>query len=213
MNPLLIRRRGMMEARQGGLPYDAEIEYLESDGTQYINTGIYADNETSVSMRARQTDVFNDNCFIGMDEGTSDTKSFCVEYFYTNTSRFGLLLNFDSVTRLYQSGVVGNTNWHVISASKDNLIVDGNVYNTQFSPPSAFTAIYPLFMYAFGRNGSPFIFSKVSMSYCKIFSNGVLVRDFIPVRVGTVGYMYDRVSGQLFGNMGTGDFVLGPDVI
>ena len=42
-----------------------------------------------------------------------------------------------------------------------------------------------------------------------------LERDFIPVRVGSganaVGYMYDRVSGQLFGNAGTGAFVIGPD--
>lgn len=26
-----------------------------------------------------------------------------------------------------------------------------------------------------------------------------------------VGYMYDRVSGELFGNAGTGAFVIGPD--
>ena len=37
-------------------------------------------------------------------------------------------------------------------------------------------------------------------------------RNFIPVRVGQVGYMYDTVSGQLFGNDGTGDFILGPDI-
>jgi hypothetical protein len=39
-----------------------------------------------------------------------------------------------------------------------------------------------------------------------------LMADFIPVRVGDVGYMYDRVSGQLFGNAGTGEFVLGTDL-
>ena len=38
-----------------------------------------------------------------------------------------------------------------------------------------------------------------------------ILRDFIPVRVGNVGYMYDKVSGQLFGNSGTGSFILGPD--
>ena len=35
--------------------------------------------------------------------------------------------------------------------------------------------------------------------------------SIIPVRKGTVGYLYDRVSGKLFYNAGTGDFVLGPD--
>ena len=36
--------------------------------------------------------------------------------------------------------------------------------------------------------------------------------DLIPVRKGTIGYMYDKVSGQLFGNAGTGSFILGNDI-
>lgn len=44
-------------------------------------------------------------------------------------------------------------------------------------------------------------------------SSYALVRDFIPVRIDTTGYLYDNVSKQLFGNSGTGDFVLGPDVV
>ena len=38
------------------------------------------------------------------------------------------------------------------------------------------------------------------------------VLDLIPVRKGNIGYMYDRVSGQLFGNQGTGAFIIGNDV-
>ena len=58
--------------------------------------------------------------------------------------------------------------------------------------------------------------SEIKMYSMQIYDKGVsadgtLVRDFIPVRVGDVGYMYDRVSGQLFGNAGTGEFIIGPD--
>ena len=53
--------------------------------------------------------------------------------------------------------------------------------------------------------------SKGKISYCKLYDNNILVRDLIPVRIGAVGYFYDRVSGQLFGNSGTGAFVIGPD--
>ena len=42
--------------------------------------------------------------------------------------------------------------------------------------------------------------------------NDELILDIIPVRKGATGYMYDKVSEQLFGNNGTGSFVLGPDV-
>lgn len=39
-----------------------------------------------------------------------------------------------------------------------------------------------------------------------------VVHDFIPVRIGSLGYMYDNISGKLLGNVGTGSFTLGPDV-
>lgn len=39
-----------------------------------------------------------------------------------------------------------------------------------------------------------------------------VVHDFIPVRIGSLGYMYDRITGQLLGNIGTGSFTLGPDI-
>lgn len=59
-------------------------------------------------------------------------------------------------------------------------------------------------------NGSYPLSGKVY--YLKIYQNDNLVRDFIPVRVGTTGYLYDRVSGQLFENSGSGSFTYGNDV-
>ena len=46
----------------------------------------------------------------------------------------------------------------------------------------------------------------------KFYFDDILECDYIPVRVGQVGYMYDKVSHQLFGNSGTGNFILGPDL-
>ena len=46
---------------------------------------------------------------------------------------------------------------------------------------------------------------------CTISDGTTLVRDFIPVRIGQTGYLYDSVSGQLFGNAGSGNFTVGPD--
>ena len=42
-------------------------------------------------------------------------------------------------------------------------------------------------------------------------SKGVSIFDFIPIRKDGVGYMYDNITGQLFGNQGTGAFIIGPD--
>jgi hypothetical protein len=45
----------------------------------------------------------------------------------------------------------------------------------------------------------------------KIYSNNLLVRDYISVRKGTTGELYDRVSGKF--EERHGDFVVGQDVV
>ena len=62
-----------------------------------------------------------------------------------------------------------------------------------------------------------FCYLDTGFIYSKIYSfrldkGGIPQLDLIPVRVGDEGFMYDRVSGKLFGNAGTGRFILGPDI-
>lgn len=71
----------------------------------------------------------------------------------------------------------------------------------------------PFYLFACYQSGNLKFYLPQRKYTAKIYCNGLLVRDYIPVRVGTTGYLYDRVSGQLFGNQGTGDFVLGPDIV
>ena len=47
---------------------------------------------------------------------------------------------------------------------------------------------------------------------CTITQGNEVVMDLIPVRKSSIGYMYDRISGELLGNNGTGSFALGPNV-
>ena len=69
-----------------------------------------------------------------------------------------------------------------------------------------------LFLFATCRNAEPNFYATGRIYYAKFWRNGTLIGDFTPIRIGTTGYLYDRVSKQVFGNSGTGDFVLGPDV-
>ena len=48
--------------------------------------------------------------------------------------------------------------------------------------------------------------------FFKVTTNNNVVFDLIPVRKNGVGYMYDKVSGTLFGNAGSGAFTYGNDV-
>ena len=53
--------------------------------------------------------------------------------------------------------------------------------------------------------------SQISQSGFRVYSFKTESIDMIPVRVGTEGAMYDRVSRKLFRNAGTGSFTIGPD--
>ena len=94
-----------------------------------------------------------------------------------------------------------------VDFGKDGLVIDGNTvsipsyktFHEQSAPIAIFVRI----------GGSAYI--KGRLYVLQIYQSGVLVRDFISVRVVDVGYLYDRVSGQLFGNSGTGAFIIGLD--
>jgi hypothetical protein len=45
----------------------------------------------------------------------------------------------------------------------------------------------------------------------KVYEANTLIMDLIPVRIDNIGYMYDKVSGKLFENQGSGNFILGQD--
>ena len=70
-------------------------------------------------------------------------------------------------------------------------------------------------MFCINNNGTPYgIGTQKRLRNIKIYDgDSTLVFDGIPVRKKGVGYIYDKVTEQLFGNANsTGDFTLGPDV-
>jgi len=55
------------------LPYDAEIEYLQSSGTQYIDTGIIPDSDTGIYLKASQSGD-DDNYAVGLRNDNGNTR-------------------------------------------------------------------------------------------------------------------------------------------
>lgn len=48
--------------------------------------------------------------------------------------------------------------------------------------------------------------------YLRLVKNNKIILDLIPVRIGNVGYIYDKVKGELLDNLGDGHYILGPDI-
>lgn len=191
-----------LRRRYGGkvLPYDAEVEYLESTGTQWIDTGI----------NLRQ--ILHTTMDVMITKGIT-----------TNSCLCGLFV--DSSYPRYQLYINGNQQWATLTTTNaqyynySGITAGASVSkNTRYTPTlnSLQVQNYDMTIYLFARNHSS---NKLATNGLRMYScnivddNNVKLRDFIPVRVGQVGYMYDKVSRQLFGNQGTDAFIVGPDVI
>ena len=205
---LINLRNALMSGTR--LPYDAEVEYLECAGTSsafpYINTGIVGDSNTTYeAMLWRNTQSTNE-CAIG-SWNSGNTRCW-IAYYFGNKFYLGM------GAQVNGDGAPQPNVWYKqilkIESSKLNLYV--NDVLTVFVPKTVFTSNQPLYIGAMNSSGTASFYFRGRFGAVKIYQNGTLVRDYIPVRKGAVGYLYDRVSGRLFGNEGSGDFVIGPDI-
>lgn len=210
MNPLLIRRRGMMQAGGGGLPYDAKIEYLQGDGNQYINTNIVPTNTTGMIIDMLSF-VTSDSYACGVRDTTGNTR-YCIGQHNQVYYGWGTY-SAQTTGTLQLQGYKVHAELNLYN-SRQFYYSGNNQSETLSSVPSSLGFTPTNKIRVFGSSGVVFTYTKwVGRIYAfGVTQDSALVFDGIPVRVGTVGYMYDRVSRQLFGNAGTGDFILGPDV-
>lgn len=200
---LTINRRRVMGGKR--LPYDAEVEYLEGSGTQWIDTGIVPNRDDVVMIvDAQKVQSVNDTICFGMK--TYNQNDFAinlygsVKLYWWYGGRSGNVAINVTERHLYEIG-----NSIRIDSTK---IQDVTISNTFVGNSSKLT------LFGMGNQSVP---TGVNYPfYGRIFSSIIrygndVILDFIPVRIGQLGYMYDKVSGQLFGNAGTGDFIVGPD--
>lgn len=187
----------MTRRRYGGkvLPYDAEVEYLENTGTQWINLPVSVAKGDAFGVEIRFIllttsagyNIWNSNV-------TSAFRSWT--YSYNSTSKAMTLAS-------YIGGNATNGGWNAIYGEVTDCIVSTTQVGTRVLNRiiTAFTNLRLLDSF------------KCKLMSFNVEHEGSVIYNLIPVRKGTTGYLYDKVSGQLFGNSGTGAFVVGPDVI
>ena len=204
--------------------YPENITYIEYIGTtgingqnapQILNTGIKGSSNIQFDFDI-ETDYTNGRFIFGSGLRANNNAMAIFCKYENGASDNGIRYDFRGANVFIPTKNVKliDTNTRV---NFNNLVaarrLDYENLNTSANP-GTFTSNLDICMFGKTQEDGVTIFAKGSMKcyYLKLWDNGVLVRDMVPVRVGQVGYMYDRVSNTLFGNAGTGDFVLGPDL-
>lgn len=196
------------EKQASVLPYDAEVEYLESSGSQYINLPLSASKNNYFEVDITFIPVYKDTNKYSIFSANPYLQ-FEAKY-YSGTTSSGNI-TYDSTIGNSASnggwcGTIGGLTHYILSTSgkTDNA----GTFTSLSRPLTADITGFRIFGGYRNSNRYPIKIRKI-----KITSGTTVLYDLKAVRLGQVGYMYDKVSGQLFGNGGTGSFTLGPDVI
>ena len=164
-----------------------ELNYIQSTGTQYIDTGITM-NKTDNVIIEQKCAISNDR-YAGCNGYTQWTGDI------TN--------NVDSVVKVVYTSTNNTETIYVDGVQKTSNLWDN------YNGSNVKIGIFKL-----GKEGNTWHESSAQVGilyYCKIYKNNTLVRDFVPAQRdedSAVG-LYDKVSKMFFVNNGTGNLISG----
>lgn len=166
------------------------IEYLEATGTQYINTKIPANTVSKVITDFQFTSI------------TSGTESEIMAVYVDDSNR--MQCGYHSGADFSQSYTGATTTYSQLNS----LTARTTGTSTPLGSPS-------LTIYLFGQNQGNTLHhpSKAKIYSCKMYKNGKVAYDFIPVKITTNTYgLWDNVNKIFYSNAGTGAFTGGSTV-
>ena len=175
------------------------VDYLESSGTQYIDTGIKPNQDTRIVVKAALEtphSIYGVNYSGANFNMTGSSSNGGVMYYYWANQGASPMTNYFSQI-------------HTFEQDKNICRVDGALYHTYtYTTWSA-----PCTLYLFARNNGTSMNDSgtVRIYSCQLYDNGTLVRDFVPCINNGVAGLYDKVNKVFYSNMGTGNFIAGPE--
>lgn len=182
-----------------------EVEYLESSGTQYIDTGVYCNHNMTFSTGIAKVQNINTTWFGSRNSGNYATKN---EHLYLNQ-------NTRTITLYTTTADLANADFSL------NYITDitpqiGTRYDIRDMTcvETMNDAIYPLFLFGLNNIGTPSL-TPTRLYYLIIKENQVTLYHFIPVvrKSDSKPGMYDLVNDVFYTNAGTGEFTYGEEIV
>ena len=181
-----------------------QLEYIAASGTQYIDTGFTPNQDTRVICRAKCPVSTAANFLFGARKSNSAN-----QYSFLGASTGVYRSDYATVYGSFPASL-NTTDAILIDKNKNVTTINGG--NAVTAAATTFSAGSPLVLFGVNTAGT-ITYGKVTIHRAKIYDNGTLVRDFVPVRnsSGTLG-LYDTVNGTFYANAGSGTFTAGADI-
>lgn len=183
-----------------------ELEYIESTGSQYINTNYIPKTNTRMVFDVQATDLNGEwLTFYGCRSGSLDQQ---FALYSNNKTRYRS--NFGPDAGIY--GGTPTTERILIDQTGPQLKINNTVIITH--PSIELNSQDALFLLAVNTHGRIELPIKARIYSCKIYTGTNLSLDLIPVRKkenGEIGLL-DKVNNVFYKNYTTGSFIGGPEI-
>lgn len=174
------------------------IEYIESSGTQYINTGITPSIDSSFEITLGSVDPLGGERAI-FSTGTYSTGT----YLMTQDTNNALTWYYPGKATVLSD----YTNKHKVELYRGRITVDDEIIADNTNTSATTFGNITIFNVENDR------FSAYKLYGFNIYDNGDLVFEGLPAKdPDGIPCLYDTVSGEYFYNAGTGSFVAGDDI-
>ena len=187
-----------------------EREYIESSGTQYIDTGFKPNQDTRVVVDVYITEQhISSNCVFGTRSAASSTAPLMFNLWSMNA---GTAVRFDYFggNTTSSTSLVGKRS--LVDANKNICTIGDTVLNGTYQQGQTKFNLFVLTCNNAGNFNSQYN-TYARLYSCQIYDNGTLIRDYVPCTnpSGEVG-LYDLENEEFYGNAGSGAFTAGPEV-
>ena len=179
------------------------LDYLQSTGTQYIDTGVIGDYTKGVELEVEILGNLNNGCGVGSWGDNTGRERDWLFYVFGNEFRTGFGSTNASI------GIEAELEkWYkykaiTVDGKQQQYLNDELVYT---SSQQNFTTNYNLYLFGMNNRGTFQYYLRSRMKYVKIYDNDKLIRNFLPAlrKSDSKPGMYDMVEGKFYVNQATG---------
>ena len=209
-----MNRRRLMALKKsgGGLPDGfTAVEYIQTSGSQYIDTGVKS--SASVGLSA-------DFCFVDARDNQNLAQTYRPGYYQLMVlllSSWGspdgsvwFLYGYSNTLQYFKKADTDRHIYHFNADGQYTVEMDGIQYAKADPSQTTFPA-YARNLYLFARNSQAADgYARMKLYSCAMYDGGVKIRDFKPcLDTNGVPCLYDLISKTAFYNQGSGSFTWG----
>ena len=178
------------------------LEYIQSSGTQYIDTGFKPNSNTRIVIDMEPTSSSTGFLFGSRVNSSANAQS--NSFSFVNMSGTSLRSDFGSVESSIDMYPLQRL---TIDKNKNVTTINGQSVT---ATNQSFSSSYNLYLLTVNTAGAVGAYVAAKIYSCKIYDNGSLIRDYIPAkRSDGIAGMYDAINDTFTASSGSSNFIAG----